>query len=263
VTFTLASGLRRTDAVLKVCARRGSAFFVFLTASCAALTASAQDQSRSTQHPLFARPLVPLSAPTDTAQKVGDSAPSTDAKADRIFGVLPNYTTVEERTKAPAITTRMSFEMAAMNSFDPYVFPIVGIMAGLGQGEGHHPYGDRYAVALADNSLGNFLTTAIVPSVVGQDPRYFELGEGGFFRRFAYAASRSVVTRSRSGQTQFNISEIGGNAMAAGLSNLYYGSVDRSLAATMTRWGSQVMWDTVANEMKEFWPDIRRKLHHR
>jgi len=23
----------------------------------------------------------------------------------------------------------------------------------------------------------------------------------------------------------------------------------------------QVMWDTLSNELKEFWPDVRRKLH--
>jgi hypothetical protein len=27
----------------------------------------------------------------------------------------------------------------------------------------------------------------------------------------------------------------------------------------MTIWGTQIMWDGIANETKEFWPDI----HHR
>jgi hypothetical protein len=54
----------------------------------------------------------------------------------------------------------------------------------------------------------------------------------------------------------------GGNAIAATLSNLYYTASARTLAGTLTRWGMQVMWDTLSNEMKEFWPDIRAKLHH-
>jgi len=29
----------------------------------------------------------------------------------------------------------------------------------------------------------------------------------------------------------------------------------------LSRWGMQVMWDTLSNELKEFWPDVRRKLH--
>ena len=34
-------------------------------------------------------------------------------------------------------------------------------------------------MALADNSSGNFLTTAVLPSALKQDPRYFEMGQGG------------------------------------------------------------------------------------
>jgi hypothetical protein len=77
--------------------------------------------------------------------------------------------------------------------------------------------------------------------------------------RVAYAASRSIVTRSDSGRPQFNISEIGGNALAA--ANAYYPSAERTVTATLSRWGMQVMWDTLSNELKEFWPDVSRKLH--
>jgi hypothetical protein len=80
-------------------------------------------------------------------------------------------------------------------------------------------------------------------------------------RRVEYAASRSVITRDRSGQRQFNYSEIGGNAAAAAVSNLYYPPDARSASAMLVRWGTQVMWDTLSNELKEFWPDIRRRIH--
>ncbi len=150
--------------------------------------------------------------------------------------------------------------MAALGSFDPYVFPFVGVVSCLN----HEPglsYAQRYATSLADNSIGNFLTTAIMPLAMRQDPRYFESGKGSLPRRLAYAASRSLITRGRSGQTQFNVSEIGGNAIAATLSNLYYTPPERTFSGTLTRWGMQVMWDTLSNEMKEVWPDIRAKLH--
>ena len=68
------------------------------------------------------------------------------------------------------------------------------------------------------------------------------------------------MTRGASGASQFNLSEIGGNAFAAGVSNLYYPAADRTLPSTLTRWGTQIMWDTLSNELKEFWPDIRRKI---
>ena len=100
-----------------------------------------------------------------------------------------------------------------------------------------------------------------MPSILKQDPRYYQGRKTGFFNRLAYAASRSAVTRSRSGHPQFNLSEVGGTLVVANISNLYYPPEERTVPATLERWGTQAMWDTVANELKEFWPDIRRKLH--
>jgi hypothetical protein len=179
---------------------------------------------------------------------------------DRIFGVLPNYTTVEGATRILPVSTRQKFHMFVQDSFDPYVFPYIGVVAALGQGQGTSGYVRRYGMALADNSIGNCMTEAVVPSAIHQDPRYFELGRGGLWHRAGYAMSRIVVTRGDAGGRQFNVSEVGGNFLAAGMSNLYYPAGDRSVANTLTRWGTLVMWDTVSNELKEFWPDIRRKI---
>lgn len=187
---------------------------------------------------------------------------------DRLFGVLPNYSTVDgqpanEGSKpAPAISTRLSFRLASLSSFDPVVFPYVGLMTAISADRGEN-YGDRYLRAFADNSIGNFMTTAVLPTLTNQDPRYFRSGEGGIFRRMAYAASRSAITRTRAGHAAFNISEIGGNLAGAGLSNFYQDPVDRTVGATMSRWGLQVMGDTIANELKEFWPDIHARLRKR
>ena len=188
---------------------------------------------------------------------------------DRVFGVLPNYGTVEDAAAVSAITTKATFRMAALNSFDPYVYPFVGAIAAIGQfenqenslGRGPRAYAERYATSFADSSISSFLTSAIIPTLLKQDPRYFELRKGSAWHRAGYAATRTVITKSRSGEAQFNVSDIGGNALAAAVSNLYYPSNDRSTVQTLTRWGTQVMWDAVSNELKEFWPDIRRKVH--
>src|SRR5712692_9498674 len=110
-----------------------------------------------------------------------------DEASHRMFGVLPNYSTVEDADRVPAITTKQTFHMAAQNSFDPFVFPFVGVVATMGQGRTSAPYAQRYATALADNSIGNFMTSAVFPAVFGQDPRYFERREGGVWRRAGYA----------------------------------------------------------------------------
>jgi len=198
-------------------------------------------------------------------------APSPPAAPDelptgRLFGVLPNESTIEAGYNAPPITTKQAFAFAAQSTFDKAVYPFVGVVAYLGVGQSAPSYWSRYAMAFTDNAVGNYMTTAVMPMLFNQDPRYFQLGSGSIVKRLAYAASRAVVTRSRTGSLTFNISELGGNTAAAWLSNVYYPAADRTASATLARAGSQVMWDTISFECKEFWPDIRRALqqtfHH-
>ncbi len=187
--------------------------------------------------------------------------PASAEENNRLFGFLPNYTTVEERpseaasSDVPPLTVKHAFKLADLSSFDPIVFPFVAFKTALGPRASDSNFAHHYATAFADNALGNFMTTAILPSVTKQDPRYFR------FRRIGYAASRSVVTRTQSGGETFNFSRVGGNLAAAGLSNLYYGPLASNTAGTMSRWGTMMMWNTISNEMKEFWPDLRAKLH--
>jgi len=52
-----------------------------------------------------------------------------------------------------------------------------------------------------------------------------------------------------------------GNAVAAGISNAYHPLDQRTLANTVSVWGTDVMLNALSNVAKEFWPDIRRKIH--
>ena len=189
-------------------------------------------------------------------------------KNDRLFGVIPNYTTVENEDRFSPLSTKGKFKLALDSSTDPYTFPFIGFIALVGQAENSEPsygqgmagYAKRYATAYGDAIIGTFMTTAILPSLLHQDPRYYQLGEGRITHRTYYAVSRIFVTRTDSKHDQFNVSEIGGNAIAAGMSNLYHPPQDRTFANTMSVWGTDIMWDTASNIAKEFWPDIRRKI---
>lgn len=206
---------------------------------------------------------------TSPATGTDESGDTAAAGSNRIFGILPNYTSVEGAVTVKPITSSESFKMAALDSFDPFVYPLFGFIAGVGQaqnnppewGGGWHGYWKRYGAAFADNSVCSLITTGVMPSLLRQDPRYYQGHATGFIRRFAYAASRSAVTKSRTGERQFNLSEIGGTLVVANISNLYYPADERNTHDTLVRWGTQAMWDTVANELKEFWPDIRSMLH--
>lgn len=241
-----------------------------LAAALLTVAASARAQEPSPDQPQPASPAAPPSSASAPASS-GDASSSSDAGSNRIFGVLPNYTTVEGSATVKPITSGQSFKMAALDSFDPFVYPLFGFVAGVSQlqheppewGTGWHGYSRRYGAAFADNTVCSLITTGLMPSLLKQDPRYYQGGATGFFHRAAYAASRSAVTRSRSGARQFNLSEIGGTLMVANVSNLYYPADERNTHDTLIRWGTQAMWDTVANELKEFWPDIRHMLRGR
>jgi hypothetical protein len=197
--------------------------------------------------------------------------PATADDKNQIFGVIPNYNTIEGEKEVKPISSGQSFKIAAQDSFDPMGWPLFSVIAGVSQlqnepssyGQTWSGYAKRYGLAFADNTVCSLVTTGLMPSVFKQDPRYYQGRARGFFNRFAYAASRSVVTKSRSGSPQFNISEIGGTLVVANVGNLYYPQEERNAPDTLQRWGMQAMWDTVANESKEFWPDIRRVMHAR
>jgi hypothetical protein len=156
------------------------------------------------------------------------------------------------------------------SSFDYVKFFWYGALAGIGQaansqsgyGQGAAGYGKRYGAAFTDGTIEDYMTSAILPSLLHQDPRYFQLGKGGFWHRTGYAMSRIVITRGDSGHNQFNFSEVIGSGASASIGTYcYYPRTDRSASNVMSVWGTQLGIDTFVTVLKEFWPDIRRKLH--
>jgi len=71
-----------------------------------------------------------------------------------------------------------------------------------------------------------------------------------------------LVTRTDSGGTRFNFSEVLGNGVMASLGNAYY-PANRGFGDTMERMGMQVGTDAFSNVLKEFWPDVKRHFHHK
>ena len=205
---------------------------------------------------------------TDANASAGAASPAPTSK-DRLFWTLPNFLTIENAGKIPPLTAGQKFKVVARSSFDPVQYPYYAFLAGIGQaeqseesyGQGAAGYGKRFGSAFADGTIENFMTGAIFPSLLREDPRFFQLGKGSFFHRTSYAVSRVLVTRTDAGHNQINLSELLGAGAAAGISNAYHPAGDRTVRNTMTVWGTQMAWDAVAFTVKEFWPDIRRKIH--
>ncbi len=202
----------------------------------------------------------------DAQQKVEEKQNGTSN--DRLFYALPNFLTVETKN-LPPLTTGQKFKVVARGSFDYIQIPWYAFLAGISQAEDSEPgygqgaegYGKRFGAYFADGTIENFMTGAILPSILKQDPRFYQSGKGGFTHRTGYAISRIFVTRTDAGGSQFNYSEIVGSAMSSAISTYsYHPSGDRTLSNTASVWGTQVGYDTITLVVKEFWPDIRRKI---
>ena len=216
--------------------------------------------------------------PKPRSESEGQTVPGTTSPQgkvagtsnDRLFYALPNFLSLENGGQVPPLTARQKFAVVARGSFDYGQFPWYGFLAGISQAENSEPgfgqgaagYGKRFGSAFADGTIENFVTGAVLPSLLHQDPRFFQSGSGGFWRRSGYAVSRILVTRTDAGGEEFNYSEVLGSAAAAAAISTYsyHPRADRTVANTVSVWGSQVGYDTVTIVIKEFWPDIHRKL---
>ena len=189
---------------------------------------------------------------------------------DRIFWALPNYMTVEKVSQLPPLTVKQKFKLVAYGNFDPVEYFTTAAVAGIGQatnddptfGQGLKGYAKRYGTQFADNTVENFMVGGVFPSLLHQDPRYYQMGKGPFVKRFMYAAMHDFITRSDSGKQQFNFSEILGSAAAAGISDSYH-PAPRGVGTVVTVWWTQIGLDAISSEVKEFWPDIHRYLEKR
>lgn len=185
-----------------------------------------------------------------------------------MFWVVPNFAAVSANTQLPPLSVREKFKLGTEDSVDYSSFVWAGLVAAQSMALRAYPelhngpagYGRYYWRAFVDQASGAFLTEAIVPTITHEDPRYYTMGHGGFFRRTAYALSRVVITRKDSGAKSFNYSEVVGNAMEAGLSNFYYPPEERGFSKTAQNWGTQLEAAALNNIAKEFWPDIRRHV---
>ena len=117
---------------------------------------------------------------------------------------------------------------------------------------GSEGYAKRYGAAYADDVLGRVIGSAILPSLIHQDPRYFYKGSGSVRSRAFYAMSRALVTRADGGQTEPNYSRLLGSFAAGGLANLYYPRADRGVGLTLADGLVSIAGHAVDNLIREF-----------
>lgn len=169
------------------------------------------------------------------------------------------------------LSTGDKWEFGTAETFAPLTFLSLGVAAGFRQqqdqfptfGQGVFGYTKRFGVAFANHAASDYMTGAIFPILLKEDPRYFRKERGGIFRRLMYAGSRIGVTRTDKGTDRVNFSEVLGNATAATLSNVYLPHGDRTTSYSAQTFGLFLASDALTNVAYEFWPDVKRALFGR
>jgi hypothetical protein len=189
-----------------------------------------------------------------------------------IFSRRPEMTTVPTRRKDGqkicSLDAGQKFRLFFRTTVSPVTFAGAGITAGFSQwqnddrewGQGAEGYGRRYAAAFGDRATRNFFGKFFYPAIFRQDPRYYRQGEGGAGDRFRHAVAHTLVARDDSGSKAPNFSLWAATVSTVAVENLYHPGLKRGFEPAAKRSGISIGESMGFDVLKEFWPEIVRKL---
>ena len=151
---------------------------------------------------------------------------------------------------------------------DPLTFVDAAYDAGIDQaercdptfGQGAAGYSKRFGAGLASRATSEFFKDFAYPTLFSEDPRYYRLVRGGKSNRLFHAAGHVFIAHKEDGTHMFNFSEWLGTSSAVVLSNVYHPDYLRGFSPAAQRVGYSVLSDAGFDVLREFWPEIARKL---
>lgn len=196
-------------------------------------------------------------------------APSARYSTSKDHGEVHDSTAMLSDANWRPLTTKEKFKSTSDDLLDP--FTQMSILAGakVSQATNDRPYLGpntagyfrRYGLDVADTANVDFIQGSLLPWVFHEDPRYIPMDEGSRKRRTWYAVTRAVIARKDSGRDGFSEAKVFGAFASSGISNLYYPSErDNCLRSTSIRAVSNIGTNAAMNVLKEFWPDVARKV---
>lgn len=211
------------------------------------------------------------SAQTSSSQTTPTAPPKTAAEQlklqekQRIMGVMAAFNTTQNHNALP-LSPHQKFQLFFKSATDPWPFALTAVVAGISQandsfpeyGQGMEGYAKRYGASYTDYFTGNLFGNAILPSLLHEDPRYYQRGHGKIITRALWAAGSTGWCKRDNGTWGVNYSNILGNLIGSSFSNFYYPDDDRTVGGTIERGLTVTVEGAVGAELIEFWPDIAR-----
>jgi len=161
------------------------------------------------------------------------------------------------------------FFLFLRDSVDPETFLNVGFNAGISQadnddpsfGQGGRGFAKRLGANYTDDVQFRFFKEFAYPTIFSEDPRYYRTGQGPARRRMLHAVAHAVVAYNDDGKPMFNYSEWLGEISGTSISNLYHPGNRRGFLPAAQNIALDVAMDIGFDELREFWPEVARKLH--
>ena len=180
---------------------------------------------------------------------------------------MATFNTTRNPNAAP-LSSGQKFRLFFKSAFDPWPFGLNAFVAGIDQavdstpewGQGMQGYAKRFGGDYSDYFIGNFFGNAVLPSLLHEDPRYFQKGSGSFMSRFLWAAASTGWCKRDKGGWGPNWANVGGNLIGAAIARSYYPASERTVGDTISDGLTVSAEGIVGAEVIEFWPDILR--HH-
>ncbi len=113
-----------------------------------------------------------------------------------------------------------------------------------------------------DKADGSDWITSLLSITSHGGRSYCALGEGGFWKRSTYAATRAMVAHRYNGMSSFDASQILIPGAAPGFPSNYAYQYDAGQRLA-SRYGYAVGRDALRNIFSEFWPDISTRVLRR
>ena len=207
-------------------------------------------------------------APSYTIPQPSIAASTVQPK--RSLGVMTNSLAVGSETMPPSPKSKQFLRLAAPNSVGNSSLIFAGGTSAASEAAGPHQQLDRSTSSSGNNCRrgsadktdgGGWITSLL--SITSKGGCYCALGEGGFWKRGTYAATRAFAAHKYDSTNSSNASELSGPGMAPGVPVGYYPYQNYAGERLAARYASAVGRDALRNMFREFWPDISTHLLNR
>ncbi len=139
----------------------------------------------------------------------------------------------------------------------------IGINSHSAYGPGMSGFGENVGISYAEDGIGEFFGTFLIPSIVHQDPHYHRMPEASVSRRILHAIDQVEWTQGDNGKGMLNYASLLGFAIDDQFANMYVPGVQTDARATVSRYVIGLATAPIDNFITEFLPDVARHIHVR